>query len=111
MHKLEADLYKIAAKIENSTDALQLLDFMRSNQNVLAMGMGSLGYITRILSPIFGGRFVYTALSQEESTAPGQMTVEDLRHYRFEELHGSTGIYGLIGDPIDKSLSHISHNA
>lgn len=113
LKKLDADLYKIAVMIHSSAEALSLLSFMKENQpNVVVMGMGPYGEITRILSPIFGGRFVYASLNQGLSTAPGQLTVKQLLTiYRYNNLRPSTAIYGLIGDPVDKSIGSIVHNA
>lgn len=112
MQRHPADLYKMAVTPKSSTEALQLLDFMRSHKSVLAMGMGPFGAITRILAPIFGAAFVYASLSDGESTAPGQVLVEELvERYCIQDLSPSTSIYGLIGEPLHLSLSHISHNA
>ena len=108
MQKLPADLYKIAVRVNSSAEALHLLEFMQAHPKVLAMGMGPYGPMTRILSPRFGGAFVYASLSEEESTAPGQVAVDELKRYGTTP---SAALYGLIGDPLDKSLSHISHNA
>ena len=113
LKKFEADLYKIAVMVHSSSEALSLLTFMRENQpNVLVMGMGPYGNVTRILSPLFGGRFVYASLDQELSTAPGQVSLKQLATlYHYNDLMPSTAIYGLIGDPVNKSLGYITHNA
>lgn len=70
MRKIPADLYKISVTLHSSSEALILLDFMKSHSaGVLAMGMGRFGYITRILSPLFGGKLVYASLDLQTGTA------------------------------------------
>lgn len=111
MLRCPADLYKIAVTIPSSVEALELLTFMKANPQVLAMGMGPFGALTRILSPLFGGRFTYASLTDELSSAPGQVTADELETiYHHSELAEGTALYGLIGDPIVTSLSHLSHN-
>lgn len=108
----KAHLYKIAVTAENTLQALQLLKWLReSNRNVIAVSMGACGQISRILGPIFGNTFTYACLDKNQSTAPGQLTVKELKEqYRYSSINSATAIYGLIGNPIDQSLSHISHN-
>ncbi len=113
LKKVQGDLYKIAVMPHSSVEALSLLNFMRSHRsNVLAMGMGLYGKITRILAPIFGGRFVYASLEVELATAEGQITVADLNTiYHYTDLSPSTAIYGLIGNPLGTSFGYLTHNA
>jgi 3-dehydroquinate dehydratase len=48
--------------------------------------MGSLGVISRILSPFFGGAFTYTSITRGKEAAPGQLTLAEARQ-----------IYNLLG--------------
>lgn len=111
--KIPADLYKIAVMLHSAAEALSVLIFMKEHPpNLLIMGMGPYGEVTRILAPIYGGKYVYASLDEGLSTAPGQVTVEQLHSiYHFENLNPNTRIYGLIGDPISKSIGYLSHNA
>ena len=44
--------------------------------------------------------------------APGQLTVDQLNSiYHIENLTPLTQIYGLIGDPVTKSIGYLTHNA
>jgi 3-dehydroquinate dehydratase/shikimate dehydrogenase len=109
-----ASLYKIAVTAENTLQALELLLWTKKNsdKNLITISMGSYGQVTRILGPIFGNKFTYACLDESEATAPGQLTTYELRdRFHYYSLNPSTSIYGLIGDPVDQSLSHISHNA
>lgn len=113
MQRLSGDLYKIAAMPHSSKEALYLLQFMRSHSpKVMTMGMGLYGESTRILAPIFKAPFIYTFENQEMSTATGQVSIEELMNtYNVNFLSDDSSIYGLIGDPVDKSISHITHNS
>jgi len=112
MQKNQADLYKFSVMPKSSAEALSLLHFMKINApKVIAMGMGKYGEVTRVLSPVFGGAFVYCSTSKETQTAPGQVTLTELLNtYNYEYLSPQSNIYALIGDPTDRSISHLSHN-
>lgn len=105
-----ATFYKIATHAQSTSDALRLLRI--GGEDVLAMGMGEEGTCSRILAPIFGQSFVYSALSDAEKTAPGQLTAQTLHElYHHRSLSPSTALYGLVGDPISQSIGHLFHNS
>jgi 3-phosphoshikimate 1-carboxyvinyltransferase len=114
--RLPATYYKIATFAQSTTDAIRMLKFSRkinqSQSRLCALCMGELGQATRILSPLVGQPFTFAALEEGKETAPGQLTAEDLiSTYRFREIDRSTELLGLIGRPVDKSYSNITHNA
>jgi 3-dehydroquinate dehydratase len=41
--------------------------------------MGELGKTSRLLSPMFGGFFTFAALETVGTTAPGQMTLREMK--------------------------------
>jgi len=41
--------------------------------------MGEAGVISRILSPLFGGEFTYASTKTGSESAPGQLTIAELR--------------------------------
>lgn len=109
MQKIPAAFYKIATTAKNSIDALRMLSLAK--KGVIAISMGSYGQITRILGPIMGSPITYAALNEEETTAPGQLTIKTLlERYHYRNLSPSTAIYGLIGDPVTLSISDETHN-
>lgn len=111
MKKTEADLYKMAFKLQSHQEGLALLQFMKEHGKVVAMGMGPYGEATRILAPLYGAPFVYASLDPNQGIVPGQVSIEALSNiYRFNTLKPSTKIYGLIGNPVDKSVGHLAHN-
>lgn len=106
MHETPAHLYKIACKANSMSDSLRMLHFVKTHAPLLGMCMGEKGKITRILGPKMGCPWIYTALSLDQQSAKGQLTCEELAVYPLNH----SAIYGLIGDPVDKSIGHYTHN-
>lgn len=112
MRRIPAFAYKMALKAHNSLDMLRLLEFSKdAGPNLIAISMGADGVPSRILGPIFGRKITYACLSEDEKSASGQLTIESLNElYHYRLLNSGTKIYGLIGDPVDQSISHQTHN-
>ena len=106
--------YKIATMAQCTLDALRLLLFVKYQQHatrLTCIGMGEAGTSTRILGPILGNTFTYASVSNEDKTAAGQLTLEELIHtYHVRDLNHASQIYALLGDPVDQSVGHILHN-
>ena len=84
-----ADICKVvttAQKFEDNLAVLQLIsDFPEAR--VVSFAMGPLGFASRILCPLVGGDFIYASIEKGKESAPGQITVADLRK-----------IYGMVGN-------------
>jgi len=82
-----ADVCKVvttARSFEDSMDTLRIVpEFPKSR--VVAFAMGPLGITSRVLCPLVGGDFTYASVGEGRESAPGQVTVEELR-----------GIYGMM---------------
>ncbi len=104
--------YKIAVKANSSIDALRFLIWAKHFKgNLIAISMGIHGQLSRILAPIIRSPFTYASLSDDQQTAPGQLSAETLiERYHYKAITSKTAIYGLLGDPVDKSISDITHN-
>lgn len=112
MRKMPAFFYKIAITACNSLDALRLLCWAKQLPSLIAISMGPYGQYSRILGSIIENPITYATLEDNLSTAPGQLPAKTLiERYRYPSLSPHTAIYGLIGDPVDLSLSDITHNA
>jgi 3-dehydroquinate dehydratase type I len=77
-----ADVCKIvttATKIEDNLTLLQFLQSAPVRKKPVCFAMGELGKTSRLLSPVFGGFFTFAALERGSETAPGQMTVQEMR--------------------------------
>lgn len=111
MAQIKADYYKIAVMAHSSLDTLRLLKWVREKDNVIALAMGAEGEISRILAPIYGIPWTYAFIEQKQQTAEGQASVQLLRdRYNYHHLSPKTAVYALIGDPVDLSISDITHN-
>lgn len=110
--QLPGAFYKIAVQAQSSIDALRILQFLKEcDGNVTAIAMGPDGQLSRVLGPVFGSKITYACLSSDEETAPGQINVQTLiEKYRLRSITSNTQLLGLIGDPIENSVSDESHN-
>ena len=76
-----ADICKVitnAQKIEDNITVLQLIAKF-PEATLISSAMGSLGSISRVLSPLIGGYLTYASVGEGRESAPGQLTVRDLK--------------------------------
>ncbi len=103
--------YKIAALSRSSNDALKMLLFSKKHPKLSVICMGDHGEFARVLGKVAGNLIDYCALTEDEKTAPGQLTLKELLSiYNYPKLSPQTALYGLIGDPVTQSLGHLYHN-
>ncbi|MFG0315256.1 MAG: type I 3-dehydroquinate dehydratase, partial [Phycisphaerales bacterium] len=104
---------KIAYRARSIRDNLELFEILRDQTKpTIALGMGEFGIMSRILAPKFGGFLTFASLRDESTTAPGQITNEELINlYRFRAIKSTTKVYGIIGWPVKQSMSPLVHNA
>jgi len=77
-----ADVCKIVGTAKQVQDNLTVLDFVSKNAGktrLVCFCMGEYGRISRLLSPVFGAFFTFAALEQGNETAPGQISINDMR--------------------------------
>ncbi len=114
MQKTPAWSYKIAVNANYPLDALRFLNWAKLHSrftNLIAISMGSYGQLSRILAPVIRSPLTYAFLNTEQRTAPGQLSVQALLEcFHYQHLTSKTAIYGLIGDPVDQSISDVTHN-
>jgi 3-dehydroquinate dehydratase/shikimate dehydrogenase len=80
MSDSHADIVKIATRANSPDDCSRMLDIIAlSEKPTIGICMGPLGVGTRVLGPLFGGYLTFASLSNEKASAPGQLTVEELR--------------------------------
>jgi len=112
MQKSPAHYYKIAVTPSNCLDTIKFMSWSKKHKGLIAICMGAQGQINRILGPAVGCPITYAAISENLQSAPGQLSAETLiQKYHHRKLNPGTAIYGLIGDPVDKSISDTTHNA
>ena len=74
--------------------------------------MGQAGVITRLLAKKLGGFVTFACSDADHATAPGQVTVEELKGlYRWDNIDEKTELFGVIGSPVAHSLSPAIFNA
>lgn len=69
-----ADIVKVVCKINSREDNARILSLYSLGKNIIALGLGSLGKITRIAAPLVGAEFTYASLGKGLETADGQMS-------------------------------------
>lgn len=112
MKRSDADFYKLATMSHSTLDALRLLAIKKKHaDNLITVGMGEQGIVTRILGPLYGCGLTYITLDAAQAVAPGQQQASDLELYRYHSLKQGTKLYGLIGGSnVSRSFGHITHN-
>lgn len=113
MQKIPAFFYKIAVTARNCLDALRLMCWVKKSDNkLIAISMGPHGQVSRILGPMMGCPITYAALDEDQKSAPGQMSAKTLiERFHHHSINSHTALYGLIGDPVDQSISDETHNS
>ncbi len=115
MCEMPGEIIKIVTYARDLQDNLQMFELLkrakRENQKLIGLCMGNLGEISRILSPLFGGFLTFGSLETGQESAPGQMPATTLKDiYRVNAEREDFKVYGVIGNPVSKSLGYLVHN-
>lgn len=78
MQKDGANLVKLACQANSTDDCARLLSLYERYKNILVIGMGPIGTITRIAAPFLGAPFTFSA-GRAGTTAPGQLTYPEMQ--------------------------------
>jgi 3-dehydroquinate dehydratase/shikimate dehydrogenase len=115
MVAVPADFYKIVTTATTLHDNVVMMKFLEKNSDrhsMIGLCMGEQGFISRVLGVRAGSAFTFAAVSEDEKTAPGQVTAQELRStYRIEQVDPATRVYAVAGDPVAHSLSPPIMNA
>jgi 3-dehydroquinate dehydratase/shikimate dehydrogenase len=109
----DADTVKVATNALSLADGVRLLK-MASKMKVptIAIGMGEMGFFTRMLGAKYGAPFTFTTPNPERVYAPGMPLFHYVKHdYFYNQINRETQVFAVIGDPIGHSLSPPVHNA
>ena len=86
-----ADIVKIVTYANTVEDNLRVLGLiphaLRKGGEIIAFCMGELGRISRIMAPLLGSSFSYASLERGAESAPGQLTIEEIKGV-FKILNG-----------------------
>jgi len=110
LRKYKADIYKLAST-GGPVEALEMFAVTKKlvNKNICAVGiiMGQEGSLSRILSKVAGNYFTFCS----DNPHLGQLSIEMLIDvYHVQKTSLQTKVYGLIGNPVTASPSHMTHN-
>ncbi|KAH1259376.1 Bifunctional 3-dehydroquinate dehydratase/shikimate dehydrogenase, chloroplastic [Glycine max] len=95
---------------------LQLVELMQATGAdiiklvpLIAYSVGERGLISQLLSPKFGGFFVYGSLAG--NPIPGLPSLDSIQEaYKLEHVNADTKVFGLISKPVSHSRGPILHN-
>ncbi|MFA5865149.1 MAG: shikimate dehydrogenase [Phycisphaerae bacterium] len=106
------DIIKIAGYAKSVDDNFLIFDFLKnSTKPAVGIAMGPLGSASRLLAGKFQAELIFAALSENKSSAPGQLTIGQMKEeYNWDHLNPKTQLAAVIGHPVNHSLSPIMHN-
>ena len=104
-----AEVVKLAAMTSRLADVVALTDLARmADGRAVVIGMGPAGAPSRILAAQMGSPWTYAG----DGVAPGQLTLARMRdEFHVPAISSATAVYGLVGLPVEHSLSPAMHNA
>ena len=110
-----ADVVKLAGRVSSLAEVLTLRDAGRAVRDrglaFAPITMGPEGVAGRVLASRLGAAMTYAAARGMPATGPGQLDLDELLdRYRFRSIDASTEIYGIVGRPVQGSLSPAMHN-
>ena len=113
MSALPAEVNKVAWMARSIRDNLEAFELLQHRQKpTIALCMGEAGLISRVLAKKFGAFLTFASLRDESATAPGQVTIHDMKRlYRWDAIGPSTKVYGVVASPVAHSMSPAVHNA
>jgi 3-dehydroquinate dehydratase type I len=113
--ELGADVVKVVATAHDVRECLPVLRVLRkADRPTISIAMGEAGLLSRVLV-LREERclLTYAALEDGTGTAPGQLTLRDMREtYGAQRLGSSTRVYGLLGPHAEAERSRlVAYNA
>ncbi|HEY31593.1 MAG TPA: type I 3-dehydroquinate dehydratase [Dehalococcoidia bacterium] len=77
-----ADICKVVTTARSFEDNLRVLQLVPAfpEKRVVAFAMGTAGITSRVFCPLVGGDFTYASLAEGRESAPGQISVKDLKN-------------------------------
>lgn len=115
MAETPADILKIITYAKDIADNIVVFKLLararKDHRPLISFCMGDMGEISRILSTLFGGFLTFGSLHMGKESAPGQIPASTLKNiYRVNAERPGFKIYGVIGNPVSKSMGYLIHN-
>jgi 3-dehydroquinate dehydratase/shikimate dehydrogenase len=111
IRRVPARLYRIEVDTPRSSETLLPMALLKREQrrDLTAYAIGAVGSWTRILAPRLGAPIVFGG---DDDRLDGMLTMEQcINDYGFPRIDPIDEIFGIVGDPILRSLSPRMHNA
>jgi 3-dehydroquinate dehydratase/shikimate dehydrogenase len=113
MRRWPANRFKIVTRARSWQDVAAmktlLADATRRGLHLTACCTGPLGPASRLLGLVWGSGMMY--VSEGEALVPGMLTLREYAAvYRAGRAGPASRIYGVVGDPVQRSLSPLWHN-
>jgi 3-dehydroquinate dehydratase / shikimate dehydrogenase len=111
-----ADVVKIAVMPRSVAEVGRLLELAarvsaEGGKPLIAIAMGPLGIVTRLLGGRYGAPFLYAAAAAGAESASGQLPAQEMADvYRVRQVTTATRVYGVLGGTVRRSLSPLLHN-
>ncbi len=104
---------KIVWMARSIRDNIEAFEILQTRQKpTIALCMGEAGLISRVLAKKFGAFLTFASLRDESATAPGQVTIHDMKRlYRWDAIGPKTKVFGVVACPVKHSMSPAIHNA
>ena len=117
MRSTGAAVVKVAVRVTCLSDLVRLRDVAAddgdstgrdSTERKVIIGMGPAGLPSRLIPDRFGSCWTYAG----DSVAPGQVGLARMRdEYRVGRVSAAAELFGIVGAPLEHSLSPAMHNA
>ena len=111
-----ADVVKIAVTPRSIADVGRVLQLaarvaVSRGKPLVAIALGPLGVITRVVGGRYRAPFTYAAAASGAETASGQLPAETMADvYRVRHVSPATRVYGVLGGAVRHSHSPFLHN-
>ncbi len=108
-----ANVHKLVWMARSIRDNLEAFELLKAPiQPTIGLCMGEAGLISRVLAKKFGGFLTFASLREGSGTAPGQISIHDMKRlYRWDAIGERTKVYGVVASPVMHSMSPAIHNA
>ncbi len=78
-----ADICKVITTAKKFGDNFIVMKLIKefTGERIICFAMGDIGSVSRIFCPLIGGEFIYASIEHGKESAPGQVTVTELRKF------------------------------
>lgn len=73
------EVAKVATSAKSTQDSARILSLYDTEKPVVALAMGKFGEITRVAATKLGASFTFVSMSAEAATAPGQLSLQQMK--------------------------------